>query len=550
MDDTLGSNYNLGRITGGPSVTNLTSFVFPEKSFIMVDIFGNQVGMEDVFSFDWYILNAIGASRGYGMFLLMLPEFALNTAPSPAHRIKCRIAPANWFFGAAGKQGISGSDAPFYMLNTYEWQYLSRKGRIHLPSTQFDNVFYFQPLVNPGQIWLKTNLLHTIREESEDARELPEIFNLYSRASVGILNNLQLGGDIIYKRYSILEFFGIGWEIGSIWKEIREDSLMATGMLNYRPGPFSVQCGYSFLDHTHDSSKTLWHMGFGSVAHILGKRIQSINQVRGNWDGYFTPYLGHHQLLTQLSLKYAYSPGDVDIRRYTLDNGIHFGLFKFCSIGERFRFKTGDYLKNSYDLTIDLTCMNIPLREKGPSQVSKFEYMSGFLPDSNKVRVDIQFRIPIQRLIKYYPSPEDIWDLMAEEVSMTMSPLDYFDPERLDSERKMSQYDPFSGILRNRDFSFRFIVGLARNSAISNTFELRVDKFAEVDNPIINDPWQEEYETLSKNVLYVNSFGISTGKPDRSRYTVMGTIFGQTDDNVDSGEKAAFILSGFLQLSF
>ena len=285
QEDSLGSDYNLGRVTG-PGVTMNDLGLYINEGVLLTDIFHRQVGKEDHLSFGFTVggLGMFASGGGLGAFLF--PEFDIHARIGPSSRIWAMIMPVNFFFVFGRGGGGTGFEFPFYMFNAYHWSLLSNKGKITLPKDQREHAFLFGPLLNSKQFRIDVGMFHTIRGD----KDLGGIIAPSARLLVGILDNLQIGGKFLYK--NLQEY-----------QSVERDSLGFGFQVDLRHRIMGYSLFYDFLLNER-GTKEFNNLIGTRLDLIVGERITSTDQVRGNWDGYFSPVLGKMQLVNTLLLKF------------------------------------------------------------------------------------------------------------------------------------------------------------------------------------------------------------------------------------------------------
>ncbi len=190
QEDTLGSDYNLGRVTGkGVNMNNAGLYI--NDGMEVADVFHGQIGKDDIFSFGYTIGGFANFADDGGIFAILFPEFDLHAKIGASNRIKVINMPFNIFFGGGDDGGFTGFQSPFFMLNVYNWSFLTNKGQITLPQNQREHGFFFGPLLNSKQLRIDAGMIHTIREDNSDYSIIaPDV-----RVLFGILDNFQIGTD-------------------------------------------------------------------------------------------------------------------------------------------------------------------------------------------------------------------------------------------------------------------------------------------------------------------------------------------------------------------
>jgi hypothetical protein len=191
-----------------------------------------------------------------------------------------------------------------------------------------------------------------------------------------------------------------------------------------------------------------------------------------------------------------------------------------------------------YDLFLDAIAMNIPLREKGPAEVSGFEYLYGYLPRRGQARFEASLRIPLQKRSVYNDAPPSLFQNAA---SGSVLGLALTDRQLLDQQ--WMQIDPIGSKFASDDFFFKFSVGITDAMVISNSFDLRTDHYLISDYGIYSRP----ASVNSSNTLWADGLGFSYIRPDEWALTMGISFFGQTDARVSGRDKNDFLISVLLR---
>lgn len=543
--DCTGSDYNLGRIIGsGPMFNVLTSY-WPEDGFMLLDLFHAQGGVDNKYNIGWSAAGTVYGTKNYDPFwVLMFPELSFNSALGNANRLRMKFIPSNFVFMASNGNTSSGFENPFYMQNSYQWDFLSNDGKIKISPDQYDNSFYFRPLVTPGQVRISTTLNHSICSESYQ----PSLFDLRFHSSAGLIDNMQLDIGTWYKMdersiYQFEDYYSYG----------DADTLKLGLGLQYRLGDLVMSGEYNFQRDWLRQNPSNRQVIAANVAYLLGDRITSVKEVEGNWDGYFKPLMGDHQLYIFAGPEWNIYNGYGDWTVFKIDNDIRFGVLKTLTLGEKFQFlKTRDK-DPKFHLEFNTTFMNIPHRTYGPSAASKFEYVFGLWPNKGQVRIDLSYGLPFEKNDIDYDGQRSILYRIASE-------NEQFDGYSLNSFVNM--FIPSSvlfvndstGIIRNHDFLFRITSCLYYNVFISNTFEFRIDNVKNVEDYGFyntNDYYSNSYiSNGSKNFLYSDNLTLAFGNPKTNLFLVAFTCFGQTDKRLNGRDKFDFMVSAVYEQAF
>jgi hypothetical protein len=542
-----GSDYNLGRIIGSGPLQNLLTAYWPEDAFMLIDMFHTQGGVDNKFNIGWSAIGTVFGNENYGPYwLLAFPELSFNSAIGKSNRLRLKFNPANIAFMASSGGTSSGFENPFYMQNSYQWDFLSKDGEIQISPDQYDNAFYFRPLVNPGQVRINTTLNHAIRIESHQ----PSLFEVRFNSSAGLIDNMQLDIGTRYKKAerSVLYLY----EDYSNYYDV--DTLNLGLGLQYRTGDLGLSGEYSFQRNWFRQTQLNRQIIAVNAAYLLGDRIASVKEVEGNWDGYFKPLMGEHQLYIFAGPEWSiYNGSGVDWTVFKINNDVKFGVLKSLTLGESFQFVKTKNIDPKFRMELNTTFMNIPHRTYGPSEASKFEYCFGHWPKMGQVRIDLAYSLPIDNSDAYYNernifsriSPENV---MYDEYSQNY--VDMFIPSTVRS------LNDSTGTIHDHDFLFRISAGLYYNVFISNAFEFRVDnvRYATYGYTSYNN-YNNSYSNSNvssgwKNFLYSDNLTFAFGNPKTNLFLIAFTCFGQSDKRLNGKDKFDFMLSATYEQAF
>jgi hypothetical protein len=556
-NNTLGSDYNLGRVTG-PDVffNSLDGYVMEDIGLLLVNTFHGQGGVEDHISIGWTGM-ALSLMGEVGMFGITVPEFDLHARLGDANRLSVMVMPLNLTFVAASEDVATGFDMPFYMLNVYGWDLLTNGGEIRVPADQLEHAFLFGPLLNRTQLRIDLDFAHTIRVDGG----MPGLFMPSLRAAYGLADNLQLGAEFGFRNQTP-EYHNNDYN--DIMDVSADKGMVAGGTLAFRHGHMGAGLGYR-LDKAFSPEMTKQD-AYATMNLLFGERGVSIREVGGNWDGSFTPVLGKHQLVNSSIVRYEHDDfGRLESNRLTLGTSARFGVTDWFTAGAHY---TGNTLfqgpeNNQHQVRLGVAAMNIPLRTEGPSQVPKFDYVYGLHPGPGQVRAVLSYRLPFGKEEIYY-EPRVVMERMSSMMQGGIGAfeqlflLEEFDPADLAGKEWGT---PSTLLGPASDMQLTVSVGLGTKVILSNSFEGVVETYVNdqyyldgydpdydpyYDNPYYDPYWDLYYfKAPDYNFIYANRLSIAFGDRHRSLATLHGTIVGQSDDNVSGREKFDFMF-GFM----
>lgn len=562
--DYTGSDYNLGRIIGGGTLFNQLTSYWPEDGFMLADVFHTQGGADNIYNIGWSVVGSVYGEKNYSPYwLLGFPELTFNSALGKSNRLRMKFNPANFVFIASDGKTSSGFEDPFYMKNSYQWDFLSKDGKIQISPDQYDNAFYFRPLVTPGQVRLSAVVNHTIRGSGSSK---PSLFTCRLNSSFGMINNLKM--DIFTKftsGHSRLSYP----EPPPGYKELLTydfpDTFNIGSQLLFRVRNLSLSAGYRYqLDYWRLPKKAQnGNEYFAKVEYILGNTIFTIKEVEGNWDSFFRPLMGEHQLYASLGINTLKSSPDND-RQWIYENAyngfsesnggcfnsLRYGLTRWMTIGEDFSYSW----YYNYSLRIHTTLMNIPHRTYGPSEASKFEYVFGLWPNKGQVRIDCEYRMPANKAYYLSEKSEPTLVLLSKHSGRSIiivDPNDFSDTILPSVVNKLSDA---KGILYKHDLYLNVATGLWKNAFISNSFEYRIDNIS-IPHYGFQHWGDYDYKTIDstkecKNIIFADNLTFAFGNPKTNLFLVAFTCFGQTDQRLKGREKFDFMVSAVYEQAF
>jgi hypothetical protein len=562
--DYTGSDYNLGRIIGtGPLFNCLTSY-WQKDAFTLIDKFHTQVGVDKNYSLGWSTIGSRNVEEGfYPYWTLMFPELNFNAALGNSNRLKIAFNPANFVFEAAQKWTSSGFTEPFYMKNSYQWDFLSNDGKIKISPDQYDNAFYFRPLVNQGQVRLCTVVNHTIRSSGSNK---PSLFACQLNSSAGIVNNLQM--DLFSKitvGHSRLDYPELPLDYEEYLASNLSDTFNIGLRLLYRVRNLSLSAGYCYQRDYWRFPKNAQNGNgyYTKVEYVLGNTIYTIKEVEGNWDSFFTPAMGEHQLCASLGFNKLRSSPNKDRKRiyentysgYSRSSGeffnsLRYGLTKWMTIGEDFSY-SGYY---TYSLRLHTTLMNIPHRIYGPSESSKFEYVFGLWPNKGQVRIDCEYEVPANGAYYLSEYTEPTLVLLSKHSGrgiLIIDPVEFADTKLPSVVNGLSDA---KGMLHKHDLYLNVAIGLWKNAFISNSIEYRIDKIR-IPHYVTQQWGGVDYNVVDrtdmrKNIIFADNVTLAFGNPQRNHFLIAFTCFGQTDQRLNGREKIDFMVSAVYEQAF
>lgn len=394
QSDSLESDYTLGRITGPHVLANQSavSTDFTVVNTLINRIYG-QVGREN----KWQL----GGSLDLGGFLVGegnvdgsglifgSPGFNWVYGPTSSNRISADVEQNMLYGSLVSSRGIGWLE-PYseYLTGNIKWDFLSNSGVIIVDPKMYDLAFFCGPQANKGQFGFQS-----IAEISGD-----QIYGAFADLRVmpviGITDNLQVNGLLAIYWSDYLNYpLGIRCDYRLPWMQLSGGCNMLTYEEPYYheqfyQGLFGTTSQY-VTDYTHH---TIFEPN-GELTFLSSKHIESINQVRGNWDGYFSDQLGTNQFLSR-SFAQGYLEGGM-APSWQMKESVLFGLLPQMTLGLNYSVNLNADETTQQDLAISTMLSNIPLREQGPSEVSKFDYVYGFLLKPGEFKGKVRYCLPV-----------------------------------------------------------------------------------------------------------------------------------------------------------
>jgi hypothetical protein len=327
----------------------------------------------------------------------------------------------------------------------------------------------------------------------------------------------------------------------------RGDSILALGKIDYRIKSLTTQCGYQYSQFDWEWAKITKHVLYMQAAYLSGSSITNVSQVNGNWDGYFSPMLDYNKILTQVQLAYTFNNENESSKLFTIQNTLSYGLFQYCTISENLGITSGTSMKPTFDLLLNTIIMNIPIRESGPSQVSNYEYVHGYIPKKGQLRLESSYRIPIQKpIISFYELPS-LLEFASAGTVLGFAYRDNYTSTDPNSAFDWSRTNAVGSTLKNSDFLLKFSTGLSDYLVLLNSFALRRDRYRQ-----LYDYSYSSYkpDSVFSNTIFAENLGLSFVQPGLKSFTIQITYLGQTDKHVSGREKNDWLLSSMYQSAF
>jgi hypothetical protein len=404
--DTISNSYNLGKLPSGGLIENALAWSNFSSRNMTLDYFHFRTKAKKNVSFGMTPAIWAFSTDPKVVYFQYAPEMDLSWRSQYSNRCNLSLMPLTFYNMKLGSYSFSGFDQPFVMLNNFQWNYLSRQGKITVEPDQYESAFRNGPLLNPGQIRNEMIVQHTINGDTIPYRK----FNIQLTPEVGLTKFMKIYGLFCSSYQDSVTGFVSGYtsERGdySTYLKNEFDSTNVGLGLDLRFGNLVTTLGgnrESFTDKRTYASMAAFDGGlyywersikkyvlYCNLSHITGSRIQSSGEIEGNWDQFESRWIGKGQLLNKLSV--SYTPflkmkhyNNLIENLYELDVNQHtrYGFCKYLDIGERFSYT---YKKHS-NLFLDeddgvrygisLTSCNIPLRDYGPDASTDQEYFHG-----------------------------------------------------------------------------------------------------------------------------------------------------------------------------
>jgi hypothetical protein len=553
-NDSLGSDYNLGRIPSESMLDNFTGWDRAGDQGMLFETFNCRTGRNGNFSFGVTPAVFILADGLY--CFQFFPEFDFLWRIKNSNRFFVSASPMNLSVISTPSGSSTGFDMPFTSLQNYQWHFLSQGGIIHLKPENYDIAFFLGPQLNPGQFRNDVSLFHTINGDTVPLR----LFAITLSPAFGISDGLQLGGNF---SYSFADSVTNTWYTSGtggdyrVYDKSKVDSMSFSLGLQYRLEHLFLEGNFGKYQWRQKQQFHITNFGLIPVqienkcedyrislisGYLLGNRINEIGEVRGNWDGFFSHVIGKNQLFGTLGVEAvpemtaSYQPREYpfdSIARLSsslvnLHQNIRYGISDHFEIAEQCKATLSTDSTPTYKLGLKLSTNNVPLRSYGPEQASNDEYFHGiwlkksqwygsvsyFLPFFKKVR-DYQY-LPVYLQVKSYGAINDVTDPFGRK-SIT-NVLDLSQPGS-------------TSMLQDADFSIQFSLGITDNISFSNSFDYGGSKYKKT--PIDTAPWSPNYGKYyaTRNTIVSNLSALSLHVGKSGRLILAVDYISQTDDN-------------------
>lgn len=378
----LESNYTLGRITGAYNFDNSTVFTSSNGQFLLINKLQVQTGFENYSQVRLSFLNYFNSFKSDYYLTIGLPLIETSFKPAESHRL---------YFAA------DFSDLSFYLTNhdassnTFDnfsasmaWNFLSNDASIKIDEKMYDMAYYFNPLLNAGQISASIPMNYSLAKNYYAYSSLQETnmtLNISPSMNFGIIENLQCN---IGSAFYLFQDYPTNTPIWSSFN-FRFPKLDNTiGWALTREPYFDY---YSEVDyHTNNS--------FSVSNFFLSKRsVSSFDIIEGNWDKSNSTLLFDKQFLLQNVI--IYNTDYDNYHNLTLKESLKFGLFSKLTLGSIYQLHSAKDQFPQHQLVFNVLSSNQSKRVQKPEKVSKFEYNYGRYLKPNEYSIDVSYKIPL-----------------------------------------------------------------------------------------------------------------------------------------------------------
>jgi hypothetical protein len=290
------------------------------------------------------------------------------------------------------------------------------------------------------------------------------------------------------------------------------------------------------------SFKTFRNSIYSDFSIITGNHVSSLAEVNGNWDGYFSPLLGNRQFLAHLhpEMEFIRYPSRIE-PFFTLDHNLNYGCSPWLTIGEKGDLRAARQSTVVMDFSLTATLSNIPLRTRGPEQVSKFEYVFGYWPRKGEFRIDAEAKLPLPTRSLYHLPTTSIIRSVSNNV---LNRLYNFNRLEVFSNTSISGYN--QSALEDYDHRLKITFGVASSCILSNDFMI---KEATSYQYIYNEngySWSDE----NRNYLFTDQIGVHCGNTDKFLHTLHIGLYWQTAVMTSGRDRFDFMLSYLFTAGF
>lgn len=558
--DTLGTDYNLGRLPTGGLFENGFAWGLFGPYDLTSDLVHFRTGKHRNMSFGITPVLLAFSTKSKTNYLQLIPQFDVTWRSPCENRFYLSSQPMNLFFiGTGNGKGVNGLESPFTMLNSFEWEYLSRKGAIAIDERQYDLAFLYGPQLNAGQFRNRFMISKTVNSDTVPYRK----FDVTVTPEIGISEYLQVQAE---GHYSFLDsvngtVFGYASDIGNfiIYEKSITDSfnvglglryanrqLLCTangGIYHWKNRQLTKEreVSGSYLNkYQVDFSEIRFNL---AAAHLLGERITSLQELEGNWDAFESRWLGHGQWLNEiwgeyiptreLTIKESTSvhSGFVGIPASEKDSSLsiirmnqqtRYGLHTYFEVGEKVNLIFEDGCLTSSKIGINIVSCNIPIRHDGLNEISDHEYFHGVNLLKSHYFLSLHWFPPLfstKYTYEFLPIYERVQ--LANAIRNVMNPVSSSSNSFFSGFRLMKN----DAIESPPDFACTIAWAPLNVLTLANNLDIRTISFTpSTDSSTMQLPF------VTSNTVISESFNLIINVSNASRLT-LSTLYAQQSDN-------------------
>lgn len=375
---SLGPDYNLGRVTGGPMASQDLQANQANGTTLLGDVFSLRFGKESYHQVDWTGSAFYRDASAHPTVAVVPMSVRGVVRPDFGHQLEASFYTpvfSYWYLDGRHQSGLTDSlKTPLSYSLRYDM--LTREGHIDVRPYEYEWTFRRGPLVDEGEfrshIEFQTHVL-------DMAEENTDYYSFNWSPALGLWDGVQLGFD-----------YNVGWRDNEDaakslrWSlEMRYDQFYLENML--------AAGSQKFGDLFQKESNT-WEVRAGMV---LGNRGLSFQNVNGNWDHTFNPMMGFGQLLVEV---YNLQSLNWDVHEKRAGGTVLGGILPFLTVGASGSWQNREEnARNTYHSTLHVNLANPSVREEGPSDVAAMEYRKGYIPRAGKFQFYNDFGLPFHK---------------------------------------------------------------------------------------------------------------------------------------------------------
>jgi len=375
---TLDDSYTLGYITA-PFVRLDTKLNTQQGIYTDSSVARLRVGHPGSWSLELpvrYNSRSVDDSNAYNYGF---PGLRLAIHPAEGCLFDLNVGSGNMWY--AKKDGLSSagfdSGNPQVIYNDFFLHYMGQGGKIFLDDRTASLAYYYGPLLKEDQGSFQ-GYWHTVYQDTLEVHgygiSLGYGFSSYLQGWVGFSDTLVGPAGSAGSSQQNLAL-GFDW----VHTEVRMGALAIHQDASIHPYPIFTRIGKP------ETWTAIGYLGF-----LGGGHAPAAGEVAGNWNGFFDRQLQVSQYDIEDSLYRFSQEGAAD--QWILHGSARYGALEDFTIGLDYDVSFVGGAKSTFYLTGCLS--TVPVRSKGPGQVSPLEYQLGILPKQGEGRLLTTIRLP------------------------------------------------------------------------------------------------------------------------------------------------------------